>query len=225
MSGESEIIAFLIERHEPEAIILVGSRADGAERPGSDWDLYLLLPETAERVVGVLSAPSVLDDELLDVGLIRLPIADDQVPSLFGPNLQQARVLLDNAAEVARRICELARRRYAAGRGLTARERQLRKHELARNLARMRARAAQRGAYFEAVAWYFHLAHRSWFEILHDRWSLSVHRALPEIQRVDPSFHRLLATLIEEARPDARIRAAEAIFRLLFPEGVTHPSI
>jgi hypothetical protein len=66
-------------------------------------------------------------------------------------------------------------------------------------------------------------AHRSWFEVLHDRWSQSVHRALPEIERSDPEFHGLLETLAGDAPRDARIEAAAALFAILFGEDAGEP--
>ncbi len=44
MLSERDVIDHLVSKHDPEAIILVGSRSDGRARAGSDWDLYVLLP-------------------------------------------------------------------------------------------------------------------------------------------------------------------------------------
>jgi len=214
--NEREIVSHLVTRHRPAAIVLVGSRADGAARPGSDWDLYLLLPEGRGGGGGVTPAPEELGGEQLDVGLVQLPIPDERIAALFGPNLQPARVLLDDEARKAESLVRRAARLYAAGRKLSPAERTQREHEFARNLARMRARADQPGAFFEALTFVFYLAHRAWYEVLHDRWSLSVHRALPEIGHADPEFHQCLVTLMDARETAARITAAEAIFARLF---------
>jgi hypothetical protein len=113
-------------------------------------------------------------------------------------------------------MISVAQSRYARGRELTARERRLRHYELERNVARMRARADEPGAFFEAAAFVFYLAHRAWYEVLCDRWSQSVHRALPEILARDPQFHRRLEALWSAPDPEARIAAAEAILAHLF---------
>jgi hypothetical protein len=224
MATERDIVAFLQERHRPAAIIVVGSRADGVARPGSDWDLYVLREGRGADLGGAVPAPSVLGAELLDVGLVSLPIPDERILAVFGPNLQQARILLDDAEGVARRLCERAQQLYARGRGLSEAERSQRRHEMARNLSRMRSRSDQLGAFFEALTYFFYLAHRSWFEVLQDRWSLSVHRALPEIERSDPAFHGLLETLAGDSPREARIEAAAAIFAILFGEDGAEPA-
>jgi hypothetical protein len=163
--------------------------------------------------------PETLDGELLDVALIRLPIPDSDVGLLFGPNLQHVRILRDNERRDAARICAAAQALYTRGRQLPREEIERRRHEMSRNIARMKARAAEPGAFFEALTYVFYTAHRWWYEVLHDRWSQSVHRAMGEIAREDPDFHGHLSTLIEGASPAARIEAAEAIFRALFPGG------
>ncbi len=216
MLSEAELLAHLRRRFDPEAVILVGSRADGCERPGSDWDLYLLLRGAPAPAGAVIAAPERLRGELLDIGLVRLPVPADAVIELFGPNLQQARVLLEDTAGSAATICRVAGERYGRGRGLAPAEIRRREQELLRNLARMRARAAEPGPFFEALAFFFYAAHRAWYEVLHDRWSQSVHRAMPEIQANDPGFHTDLIALIEEPAPAARIAAAERLLAALF---------
>jgi hypothetical protein len=81
----------------------------------------------------------------------------------------------------------------------------------------MRGRADQAGPFFESLTSFFYRAHRSWYEVLHDRWSRSVHRAMPEIEAVDPVFHAQLLVLIDGPSAAARVAAAEQIFAMLCP--------
>lgn len=216
VASEQEIVRHLVSRYHPEAIIAVGSRADGRARPGSDWDLYLLLAPDPSAPRGPIAAPDSFDAELLDVALVRLPIAESEIGLLFGPNLRNARILTDNARSDAARICESAAALYARGRRLSPEEIERRRHEMARNVARMKARADEPGPFFEALRYVFYIAHRSWYEVLRDEWSLSVHRAMAEIEQRDPTFHRPLLTLALSSRPAERIEAADEIFRRLF---------
>jgi hypothetical protein len=217
MSIEDEIVAFVRERHAPEAIIVVGSRADGAARTGCDWDLYALCARLPGDPKSAVPAPAEFCGELLDIALVELPVPDERILAVFGPNLQHARILLDREDGIANRLCERAAELYARGRGLTQFERDARRHDLLRNLRRMEARADQPGAFFEALTYFFYLAHRSWYEVLHDRWSQSVHRALPEIAQIDPAFHHQLEVLMGDLPAKARVVAARAIARALFP--------
>jgi predicted nucleotidyltransferase len=100
------------------AIVLVGSRADGRARPGSDWDLHVILRDGPAGVGGPIPRPEESEGDLLEVGLLYLPAACERVLDVFGANLRQARVLLDDAAGVAHAICASAHDRYRRGRGL-----------------------------------------------------------------------------------------------------------
>ena len=216
MPSERDVIDHLVAKHDPEAIILVGSRPDGQARPGSDWDLYVLLPPDPSGIRGPLPVPDILGGDLLDASLVRLPIDEKEIGAIFGPNLQHARVLLDNEQADAAAICERARKLYAAGRGLSPQEIEIRRHEMSRNLARMKARSDEPGPFFEALTYLFYFSHRYWYEVLHGRWSISVHRAMLEIADRDPQSYRHLQILIDGPAPDARISAAEAIFDARF---------
>jgi hypothetical protein len=213
---EARIALHLRERHGAQAILLVGSRADGRARPGSDWDLYVLVADGPGGPQGPIPRPERFEGEWLDVGVVRLPVAAEAILGVFGPNLQEARVVHDSDG-VAQRLLEAARCRYALGPQLSEEERRQRRHAIARTLARMRARRDDPGAFFESVAWLFYVAHRWWYELLHARFSVSVHRALPEIERADPKFHASLMALVGGTTA-ARIEAAEEIERALFSE-------
>ncbi len=213
------MIDHLVAKHDPEGIILVGSRSDGQARAGSDWDLYILLPPNSSDSSdsrGPVPVPDILGGDLLDAALVRLPIDENQIGTIFGPNLQHAKILLDNKHGDAASICDYARGLYKAGRCLSLREIERRRHEMSRNLARMKTRSDEPGPFFEALTYVFYISHRYWYEVLHGRWSVSVHRAMPEIAERDPQFYRHLQILIDGPAPDARISAAEAIFDTLF---------
>lgn len=42
MTTDEKIISYLIERFNPEVILLGGSRAKNTQRTTSDWDIYLI---------------------------------------------------------------------------------------------------------------------------------------------------------------------------------------
>jgi predicted nucleotidyltransferase len=71
LTCEAEVLAHLRGRYAPAAVLLVGSRADGSARPGSDWDLYVLLHGEPAGRGTVTPRPEVLEGALLDLGLRR----------------------------------------------------------------------------------------------------------------------------------------------------------
>jgi len=49
MDELAEITARLVQEFSPEKVVLFGSRARGTQSPGSDFDLFLVVPESQER--------------------------------------------------------------------------------------------------------------------------------------------------------------------------------
>ena len=200
-----------------DAAILVGSRVDGVARPHSDWDCYVLLDD-GSGPRGPRPEPRELQGARLDVGVVYLPVRTDDVLGIFGPNLQQARVLFDTSIGSANRIIESATATYAKGKYLSDCEQAVRAHQMARNISTMIGRRDQPGAFFEALTFVFYVSHRYWYEIIHHRYSQSVHRAMVEIQTEDPDFYANLIVLTSSESIDAKISAAQRLYTRLFGE-------
>ncbi|MEE9253936.1 MAG: nucleotidyltransferase domain-containing protein, partial [Pseudomonadales bacterium] len=179
---------------EPTSIVLVGSRADGVARPESDWDIYVLIDD-GNGPSAPTPTPRKFDGQTLDVALTSLSIPLSRVVDVFGPNLQQSRILMDDLNETAKALVTAAHTAYAKGRKLAPSEISQRVAQMRRNIETMETRRDEVGPFFEALAFVFYIAHRWWYEVTHDRWSQSVHRAMPEIAREDPEFHANLVTL------------------------------
>ena len=216
MPTEQEVAEYLKRDFNADAAILVGSRADGAARLHSDWDCYVLVDDGAGPR-GPIPEPRELNGARLDVGIVHLPIGTDEIVGVFGPNLQQARVLFDTPT-AALQIINSARAIYATGRHLSDAEKHVRAHQMARNIPTMIERQDQPGASFEALAFVFYVSHRYWYEVIHRRYSQSVHRAMPEIQAEDPDFYADLILLTAFAPVATRIRSAQRLYSRLFGE-------
>ena len=212
---EQDVGTYLKREFAADAVIVVGSRADNVARDGSDWDCYVLIDDGTGPTVP-RPEPRELEGAQLDIGVVHLPIGEADVLRVFGPNLQQAKVLFDTPANSARRIVDCAAVIYAAGKRLTDYEKAQRAHQMARNISTMRARSDQPGPFFEAMTFVFYISHRFWYEVLHGRYSQSVHRAMDEIQTRDPDFHARLMTLTSSESIDAKIAAAEYLHMRLF---------
>jgi hypothetical protein len=218
MPTEAQIVDLLKRDFAADAAIVVGSRADGLAHDASDWDIYVLIDDgTGPR--GPLPAPRRFDGIELDIGIVHLPVPEASILRVFGPNLQQARVLFDASEGQAGAVVHAAGRLYAQGCRLEPGEIEERRRRFARNLAAMKGRKDDAGAFFEAVAYAFYSAHRLWYE-LKGEFSQSVHRAMKQIADVDPCFYSDLLVLASSAHADLSIAAAERIQRALFGDDV-----
>jgi len=215
VATERQVVEHLRQTLRADAAILVGSRADGTAREQSDWDCYALIDDgTGPR--GPSPAPAIIDGARIDAGVVHLPVASTDVLRIFGPNLQDARVLFDTDARAAQAIVDAAASIYAHGRKLTGAERTMRAEQMARNIATMVSRGDEPGPFFEALTFIFYTAHRNWYEVLHDSFSKSVHRAMPEIAAQDPAFHTELLALASSMPKERKLSAARALYARLF---------
>jgi hypothetical protein len=90
MSEEEIVVKILIEKFNPEAIILVGSRADGTATESSDWDTFLFC---GERRAGI----EILQDTLkIDVNFSSWPNKEQYFDAGFGP-VHPIKVLYDRS--------------------------------------------------------------------------------------------------------------------------------
>jgi hypothetical protein len=217
MPTEEDIADYLKGELAADAAILVGSRADGVARHDSDWDIYVLVDDRSGPR-GPRPEPRLLQGARLDVGVVHLPIGPEDVLTTFGPNLQQARILFDTTGGAAHRIIEWATSTYAKGRHLSKGEKGVKAHQVARSIATMISRQDQPGPFFEAASFVFYVSHRYWYEVIHHRYSQSVHRAMVEIQERDPEFHTNLIVLASPESVDAKITAAQYLYERLFGE-------
>lgn len=215
MPTEAQIVELLKRELHADAAIVVGSRADLTAHAESDWDIYALIDD-GSGPRGPIPAPRRLDGVELDIGIVHLPVPADALLRVFGPNLQQARALFDTPKGVIQGILSAAMHRYVQGIGLSRADLEERRRRFARNVAAMRGRRGDAGAFFEAVSFVFYSAHRLWYEVKRGGFSQSVHRAMKQIANADPDFHRDLLVLAASTDADARIEAAERIERTLF---------
>ena len=109
MNKKDKIITYLKDKHDPEALILHGSRAAGQATENSDWDIFMFdtqeLPNETGRKLGAE----------LDIVSKQLPINTiKDVEDQFGCQLKHAELLHDTGG-VGKRILKLAEDLYNDG--------------------------------------------------------------------------------------------------------------
>ena len=97
---ESEIITYLQQEFEAEAIALHGSRSRGTEHPSSDWDLLVFTKSKT-----VFSQGIIFQKQDLDIKVIHLPFTNIQeFINAYPQSTQSFRILLDTANKILKRI-------------------------------------------------------------------------------------------------------------------------
>lgn len=213
MELEQEIISHLKEKFNPEAIVLVGSRANGEETASSDWDFVLYSPKE------YLASSEYFKDQFLDIEFIKLPIVSDEhiLQTSFAPDTRM-KILLDTPHKSMERIVKRTLKKYEEGpKPLTEEEREKRRLRIDRLIQKIESRPDDEGYVFTFVGAIYEFGIRYWFE-LQQKWSQPIYKALPYIKEHDTETYKLLETIHGKTSPKEKIEAAEKFYERLFGE-------
>lgn len=213
MSDEQRIAQYLVEKYNPLAIVLHGSRARGLNRANSDWDLYVFVDR--EGVVGV---SELWNEFSLDVDIVKLPITAADFRNTFLGTLRVTRILYQrtpNDPELTA-LFTLAERTYAQSAPLSPERYERRKQYLHRLLLRLDGYLDQPELFFFYLACFYEELFVYWYEV-RSEWSEPLYLAWPDIQGRDPEYAELMRKLIGPASPQNKLAAARALKQRLFP--------
>jgi predicted nucleotidyltransferase len=203
---ETKIVEHLTAKWSPEVILLGGSRADGSETLGSDWDLYLVGPYASQEFF-----PERFRDEHLDVEL-RPPdsLPSDILKIYYGP-VPWLRILKDNSENFGSRIVEATRKAHDVGpTPKNSDTLAMDRSEMERMVAKIAAHAIDSEACFTNLGFFHRMAIQFWFE-RNGRWSLPPHKALPIVRKEDPDFAENLKVVASADNIHSRIEACGKI--------------
>ena len=209
MSKKEEIITYLKEEYNPQAIILHRSRAKGMAGENSDWDFFLL--DKKEKKI----TPEQYKGEALDIQRIDPHLPKDEIVDEHGPVFLEADLVYDTKS-IGKEFLAKAQLAAKAGPDLSDDEINRRKNYLLRYLNRMRDRQDQPGAFFYYVCSFYAAAIQYWYEVLQDEWGEPIYKAVSQIEKRDPEYSTLLKKLREDNSPKDKINTAEQIFNYLF---------
>lgn len=206
---EEELVDFLINKYQPLAILLHGSRATGRARQHSDWDIAIVKgPDTP------LVEHDIINGNALDIEIIDQNISDEELVKESGP-FARAKVLYERDL-VGTKILERVRAYLERGRQqLSQSEYESRKHFLYRLKNRLKNYSGSPEEYFYFIGDYYRRAIRYWFDVRCE-WSLPVYDALPFINDNDPAFFKELAVISSDASVDVKQHSIENVYKLLF---------
>ncbi len=201
----STIISHIESTYAPDVIILHGSRARGTAAANSDWDFFLVskvkTPDTTELI----------DGQKVDVDVFSGPL-DERLVSEWCHILRPGNVVVikDSADGIGRQFVEKAERRYAEGRKLSNLEKNNRKTRMLGYLRKIK-RADDEGVFFLYLGFYYEMAIKFWFELLHNAYQPPIYEALSHLRTEDRPYAEFLAILSGEYPRAEKVRACEKI--------------
>jgi predicted nucleotidyltransferase len=210
MHTETEIIEYLRNKFDPEAVVFFGSRALNRNGPKSDWDVYLLMKQKPENfedlvfwdgdVIDILISDCIRDD-------CRLYVLNGKVP------MNEMRIGYDCTNGTAESIIRGTMEEYEKGPskpGLT----QKANNTLFRRLLKLRDNKENPGVFFYNIGIFFEVAIRYWFDFKNE-WEMPISKSLNYIAEKDPNFKKLLTKIYSGDIPE-QLDGAEAIYEKLF---------
>lgn len=197
---EKQIVTVLREKFDPQAIILVGSRADGTATASSDWDTFLFC---GERRAGVE-----LEHENLkiDVNFAAWPKEGQYLDVGFGP-VGSAKVLFDNSGNQLTALLENTRVAYEKGPlQLQAELCALHARAFNRNLEKLEKYRGDQEVAFYYKGKVFDLFLTVWFE-QRNEWMPSPARAIEILKANQPEIFSLLQSFVQSSVEESIVLA------------------
>ena len=208
----------LIEKYNPDAMIIGGSRATGAATEHSDWDMMLFFEEDP----GYSFKPEIYEGQSVDVLLHAFPETDEDIKKSGVNYLRDLQVVFGDEERLMR-IKQHAQDMYDAGFHMTEQQWHNRHKYMTRLIGRMIDYADSPDVFqFRLADMYIRLV-RYWFEIIDTSYELSARLAYPYIKERDQKYYEWLAALRDpDITPADKISLLFEVFVYLFNECCIH---
>ena len=207
---EKTIIEYLKNKYNPATIILHGSRASGNEREHSDWD-FILFYTTSDNPGDFRE---LIQGQNVEVQSVLLPVED--VLKVFGTKLQYARVVFETATEGSD-ILNRASKLYLQGtpwdKGFPAGPMLW----MQGRVDGMKDSVDSSEEFLRYFSQFYVRALSYWYVILHKEYSQPIYIALPDIEKRDAKYRKMLHEISDlSLKNTERIIVAEDIVNHLF---------
>lgn len=208
MDTEKSIVDRLVDRYNPKAIILYGSRAQGKGRPKSDWDIALIFNAEFSG-----QEESVINGQYIDLRFIDGSKDPDVLAGELGSLFFGARVLYETDGagfELLSKINEVAKSGP-----------RLNDEEIVRKLNFVN-RSIERLEYYvdDDVVFAYHLGdlytrlEKFWY-LFRNEWSKPIYLAANDIQGRDPEYFEQLSKIAKEANNEEKLKAVRNAYKIL----------
>ncbi|MEK7642499.1 MAG: nucleotidyltransferase domain-containing protein [Patescibacteria group bacterium] len=212
MISVQKITEELIRKYDPIAVYLSGSRARGRERPDSDYDFHLVVPNfthpISEKILGqsvdiksifFSDLPNSIIDTVYSPAIPYQPIYKDVK---FLKDLNNLEERTKNAYEVG--PAEWSKQEYTENKNRTL-----------RFLEAIEGTTHVPIISFRHFCKFFDLSLLCWFGI-RKRWSVPIYEALDIFSKEDPEFYEIICSMESSSSAKERSALARKLYTTLF---------
>lgn len=204
----------LIQRYDPDGLILHGSYANGYAKEHSDYDVFVLLRNQTKEVVTYI-----LEGKHIDACAVYLPLTLEDKWSNFIPQLAQGNILYDKEQQ-AQKVYDYIQKLFVNGPApLSSVEIQNRKNLWSRSIGRLEDYVdhpiiftEKLGTFYERMARYF-MEKRM-------QWSQPTYKALEYIQTNDKYYYGLMEQISMCTDNAKKIELCKNAYRYIFDEAI-----
>lgn len=206
---KDKIVKVLKEKYNPSAILLHGSRVSGNEREHSDWD-FIFLYKTKDNPG---SFRELIDEQNVEVQSVVFPVED--ILDTFDTKLQYARVMFETENEGTNLITK-AKELYLKGFEWTKTWPTGPKLWLQGRVDGMGDSIDSPETFLRYFSQFYVRALNYWY-FLRKEYSQPIYIALPDIEKRDPSYRKLLKEISDISKTNQeRFEIAQKIVNHLF---------
>jgi len=208
---KKEIKEYLVNKYQPQAIILHGSRASDNYRPNSDWDFFVFVKEGEQNKK---EACEIYNEQALDVVFVNYPNISEMFLNKLVAVSHSIETLYEIEEGVGEKIVKKAKETRAKGITLSKEEKELiifTIYKSVNNLTDLQENDAV--FFFRLGRDFFRQVLNGWFRVIKNEYSLPPYLSIPYIQKNDPEYYSLLEVLWSTKSNKEKVDAAKLIFQ------------
>ncbi|MES2623547.1 MAG: nucleotidyltransferase domain-containing protein [Patescibacteria group bacterium] len=206
---EAKLTTYILEKYNPLAIILHGSRANGNAREHADWDIAIITSEKKRPHREIVFGANVEYKEIV------VPIPERTLIS-FALRTGNTKILHDTDS-LAEKLIEQDDSVIEKGIEFTESERRARHAYLLSAIDGMRDYTDNSYILFDKKTDFFTRMTGAWFTFIAREYQPSPYTALPKIQKEDPEFYELIYAFADANSSEELVKIGNKIVLHLFP--------
>ncbi len=207
---EQKLVANILEKYHPRAIILHGSRVTGGATEKSDWDFVLLVDETKNPKRGFV------DGENVEFDQVKLPIDPKDAFEKFGLKFRKGGVkIIYDPENIAQPLVSACQTEIEKGFRIKENNKEGYKAFMEGLLSKIERYENEKIAKLDFIGQFISRAINTWFPIKEEKYSIPPYESIPYIKEKDPKFYSLLNEFADSSGEEQIKKGEEIISYLL----------
>ncbi len=206
MEIENKLVEYVKEKYKPIAILIHGSRANGYERPHSDWDFAIIVDKETE------TEREIIGDANIEIRALKLPFDENKIGDKWIALRKGNVKVADDPQNICESIIERVTEYY--NKPIKWKDSDILGHKawFRSHLDGMIDYQNDQESFFRKLGELYLRCIQYWFHFLHQTYMPQVYLSLPRIENEDPRYYALIKILAGTGTNKEKIKAAEDVY-------------